>query len=162
MANYRVEGTSARVPEYSSGTGSAKAVRSTASGQTKRAAYAADKRRSAGRARTNARNMTAGFVAFLAVMICITMAACIQYLNLKEIITTQTNQNERLASELSTLKSENDALLENVNNSIDWNYIKETAINDLGMKYATEDQIVWYNTDGNRYIRQYEEVPSGR
>ncbi len=158
MAKYRVEGTSARAPEYHPDGQYVQTVTHTGRTASKPRSRSASVRRK----RASAKNMTAGFVAFLAVMICITMAACIKYLNLKEIITTQTNQNEKLASELSTLKSENDALLENVTNSIDWEYIRDTAINELGMNYATEDQIMWYNTDGNRYIRQYEEVPSSR
>ena len=72
----------------------------------------------------------------------------------------QMNRNEKLESELVSLRSENDALLENINSSVDWNAIKDTAINKLGMKYAEEDQIVWYNTDGRSYIRQYQDVPS--
>ncbi len=159
MANYRVDGTSARADAYR--VESDYIYEAYSGVPKKRRKTTAVKRSRQEQKRANAKMMTAGFVAFLAVMICITMAASIKYLNLKEIITTQTSRNEELASELNTLKSENDALSENITNSIDWNYVRDTAINRLGMNYATEDQIVWYNTDGNRYIRQYEEVPSG-
>ena len=39
-------------------------------------------------------------------------------------------------------------------------FVRDMAINQLGMKYATEDQIIWYsNNTTNSYVRQYQEVP---
>ena len=84
---------------------------------------------------------------------------CVRYLRLKETITAQISENEKLESMLVSLRSENDALLECISNEVDWNYIRDVAVNKLGMKYATEDQIVWYNTDDCCYVRQYLEVP---
>lgn len=112
------------------------------------------------RNRKKALRMSRGYVIFLAFISIMTVLMCVQYLKLKETITSQMNRNEKLESELVSLRSENDALLENINSSVDWNAIKDTAINKLGMKYAEEDQIVWYNTDGRSYIRQYQDVPS--
>ncbi len=103
---------------------------------------------------------SAGFVLCFCVIVGIVVISCVRFLNLKEVLTTQSEENERLTTQLSRLKSDNDALSENVQNSIDWTYIKDTAINDYGMKYATKDQIVWYHTDGSSGIRQYKEVPS--
>ena len=99
------------------------------------------------------------YVVFLALISLATVFMCVYYLRLKATITAQVSMNEQLESRLHTLRSENDALYENVNNEVDWNYIKDVAIGELGMKYATEDQIVWYNTDDSSYIRQYVEVP---
>lgn len=112
------------------------------------------------RNRKKALRMSRGYVIFLAFISIMTVLMCVQYLKLKETITSQMNRNEKLESELVSLRSENDALLENINSSVDWNAIKDTAINKLGMKYAEEGQIVWYNTDGRSYIRQYQDVPS--
>ncbi len=97
---------------------------------------------------------------FLAMISLATVLMCVYYLRLKATITSQISMNEKLESQLVTLRSENDALYENVNNGVDWNYIRDRAIDELGMKYATEDQIVWYNTDDSSYIRQYVDVPN--
>ena len=37
--------------------------------------------------------------------------------------------------------------------------IKEKAINELGMFYATQDQIVYYSVDKTDYMNQYNEIP---
>ena len=122
-------------------------------------------RRASGKAavaknRSRATSVGRGYVVFLALISLATVFMCVYYLRLKATITAQMGVNERLESKLYTMRSENDALYENVNNEVDWNYIKDVAINELGMKYATEDQIVWYNTDDSSYIRQYVDVPS--
>ncbi len=111
------------------------------------------------RNRRKALAVSRGFVLFLAIMSCLTVLMCVQYLRLKETITAQTRVNNSLMSELNTLKSENDALLENVTNSIEWDHVKDVAINEMHMKYATEDEVVWYNTESSGYVRQYLDVP---
>lgn len=109
--------------------------------------------------RSKALSVNRAYVVFLALISIATVFMCVRYLRLKETITAQVTANEKLESRLISIRSENDALLEYVNNDVDWNYIKDTAINKLGMKYATEDQIVWYNTDDCCYVKQYQEVP---
>lgn len=104
--------------------------------------------------------MNAGYVVFLLAAAVATVWMCVRYLQLKETITAQVSANERLESQLVTLRSENDALYENVHNETDWNAVRDRAINEFGMKYAQEDQIVWYNVDDSCYIRQYGEVPA--
>ena len=110
--------------------------------------------------RRQALSMNRGYVFFLAFMSVIVVLMCIHYLQLKETVTTQTAANEKLASQLTNLKSENDALFESITNSTDWDHIRDVAVNELGMKYASEDQVVWYNTGSDGYVRQYEEVPA--
>ncbi len=156
---YAVDGSVARKPRavsrrYADAAG--RAAETVSQGRTKTRSKTAPRRR----IRTAAGTMTAGYVLFLAITVICTVFVCVQYLRLKETVTNQINTNESLASRLVTLKSENDALLESVNNSIDWAYIRDTAINELGMKYADQDQIVWYNSDDSRYVRQYEDVPA--
>ena len=37
--------------------------------------------------------------------------------------------------------------------------MKDRAINELGMQYATEEQIKYYTPGNNNYVRQYQDVP---
>ena len=110
--------------------------------------------------REKAQVVSAGYVCFLLAAAVATVWMCVRYLQLKETITAQVSANEKLESELVKLRSENDALYENVHNEIDWNTVRDRAINEFGMEYAQEDQIVWYNVDDSCYVRQYGEVPA--
>ena len=109
--------------------------------------------------RAQALSMSPLYVLFLAFVSVMAVLMCVYYLQMKEMVTSQVSQNAVLQSKLLTLQNENDALYENITNHIDWNHVKDVAINELGMKYATADQIVWYNTEGNGYVRQYQDVP---
>ena len=103
---YRVEGTAAYAPERALSReeeASSRIVRN----------------------REKARAVNLGFVIFLAFISIATVFMCVRYLRLKATITSQISANEKLESTLRQTRSENDALLENVNNALDWNYIKD-------------------------------------
>ena len=138
---YRVEGTAAYSPE--------RAVR-----ESDRVPAETGRRK-----KKNTLMISPGYVIFLALISSATVLMCVHYVRLKATITAQLSENRKLEDTLVSVRSENDALLENVNNALDWNHIKDVAINEMGMKYATEEQIVWYNTDESCYIRQYAELP---
>ena len=144
IVQYRVDGTAAYAPRTL-----------TPKGRTA-PDISADVRRN----RTKALSTGRAYVVFLAVIAVATVFMCVRYLQLKSTITAQVAANEKLESRLVSLRSENDALLENVNNGVDWNHIKDVAIDKLGMKYATEDQIVWYNSDDSYFVTQYCDVPA--
>ncbi len=116
------------------------------------------KSRKRARARRNSVLMNRSYVIFLAIMCIVTVLMCIRYLRLKEMIMTQNKQNIELRTKLSNARNENDALLESIQNNVDMNHIREVAINEFGMKYATEDQVIWYNGEDNGYVEQYREV----
>ncbi len=150
---YPVDGTAARVPVYQR-DGETRV--STGTRRTDRRRTAARRK---SRARLNASYLAA--VSFLSLVSVFCVALCIFYLQKKAVITEQVERNEKLAVTLTTMRSENDALEEDLENRIDWNYVRDVAVNQLGMKYADEDQIVWYNTDGSSFMTQYQDISSG-
>lgn len=112
------------------------------------------------RNRAKALSMDMRFVIFLGFAVTLLVLVCVRYLNLKAQLSAMTSENETLASNLTTLQSENDALLESVTNSVDWYTIRDRAIHEFGMDYADEDQIVWYNGDNSSEVKQYADVAS--
>jgi len=101
------------------------------------------------------------YVAFLAAACVAAIVICINYLHLKEMKTTAEVKNASLQYELTTIKSENDALYEDIVNSVDWDALRQTAEAVYGMHAAGEDQTVYYDAGEEGYVRQYREVPSG-
>ena len=149
----------------------AKAARRVRSGSEIKAAVASAGRagvsrgKSAGRTRSRGTSSVFGlearFMIFLVVALVTTVYGCIHYLSLREARIAQVREIESLNRRIMTLRSENDALQEGVDHSIDWDYVRTTAVEKLGMKYPDESRIIWYNTDCNDYLIQYREVPSG-
>lgn len=109
--------------------------------------------------RAKAMQMSPSYVVFLMVISVVTLCVCVQFLQMKSQLTTQTQTIEKKESQLSRLKADNDALYNTVMASVDIEYVKNTAINKLGMNYPTQDQIVYFDTAGNSYVRQYQDVP---
>ena len=103
--------------------------------------------------------LNAGYVIFLAVMCIATVYMCVYFLRLKENVTSLGRQNAQLQKELTELQTDNEARYQNITNNIDLDYIRDTAINKLNMKYADKDQIIWYNSASDGYAYQYIDVP---
>lgn len=111
------------------------------------------------RNRERALSMNAGSVAFLALAVCITLIGCVKYLTLQAEITERMNYISSLDSELSDLKSDNDETYNRINASLDLDEIKRIAIDELGMVYASQDQVVLYDNQESDYVRQFDDIP---
>ena len=110
------------------------------------------------RARALSRSMGIGYMLMLTAVCAITLFLCVHYLQLRS---QSINQNETIAameSSLSRRKADNDALENQLQTSLNLEEIKNTALSRLGLHYATESQIRYYNADNESYVRQYRTV----
>ena len=107
------------------------------------------------RAPKNNTGITAGYVFFLAVMLCVVGGFCFYYINITASITNDLKTIAKLEAQYTSLKAENDDYENRINGAIDLEAIKKKAMNDLGMQYANDDQIVKYESDDTDYVRQY-------
>lgn len=109
--------------------------------------------------REKARHMNPAYVMFLSVACVVTFVVCFRYIQLRSEITGRIENISTLETQLSDLKMENDAEYSRVTNSVDLEEIKRIAMEELGMVYADEDQVVMYEDKEAEYFRQYEDVP---
>lgn len=109
--------------------------------------------------RERARQMNLGYVVFLTIAAIAVLLTCINYLQLQSEITNRMNHISTLEAELNTMKVENDAEYNRVTSSVDLEHVKEVAIGELGMVYATEEQVRLYENQESDYVRQYEDIP---
>lgn len=106
--------------------------------------------------------MNPAFAVFLAFSVIATLFSCTLMLSMQAKVSAQNDSIMALQSELETLTDENNAYETRINNSVDLEQIRETAINRLGMVYPTEGQVVYYNLTQSDYVRQYRDVPALR
>jgi len=97
---------------------------------------------------------------FMSAAAVMTVAICILYLSLQASITSQTGRIADLQAQLTEATEANDARYNNINDSVSLSEIKDVAVNQLGMIYATPDQIITYSNPDNDYIKQYDEIPA--
>ncbi len=81
-------------------------------------------------------------------------AMMIQYIRLNSEITAITAVNTKLESRISDLRAENDEYYGRIMNSVDLEKVREVAIMDLGMVYASEGQVITYDSHMDDYMEQ--------
>lgn len=99
--------------------------------------------------------MNFSFVVFLTAALTVTAFTCIQYIKLQSSITTHVANISSLEKQLEELRAENDDMENRIKGSVCLEDIKKRAMDDLGMTYASQDQIVVYESDGTDYVRQF-------
>ena len=103
--------------------------------------------------------MGLGYVVFLTAACGLALWVCSGYLQLQADNTAIVKNIASLESQLSDLRTENDDEYNRVVTSVDLEKIRDIAINELGMVYAQEDQVVLYDSEGSDYVRQYADIP---
>lgn len=111
------------------------------------------------RNRERALYMSKSHVAFLTMCVGIVVFCAFSYVHLQADVTAKMRKVAALESQIADLKADNDARYNSVTTSVDLNYIKDAAMNRLGMNYATEDQIVYFTVENNNYMDQYSDIP---
>mgnify|MGYP004462476219 CR=1 FL=1 len=111
---------------------------------------------------STARGLRSSFgVAFTLVMAAAMAAIFIvlaRYISLNVAMTQKSKQVSNLRKELSTITMENDNMEMAINSSIDYDYIYKVATEELGMVYASQNQIVTYDSEDSEYVVQYKDV----
>lgn len=106
--------------------------------------------------------MNFGYIFFMMIAMLVVCVVLIGYVELQADITNKINHISKLESQLNDLRLENDESYTKIMSGVDLEEIKRIAINELGMKYAKDGQVITYSGEGSDYVRQYKEIPSGK
>lgn len=109
--------------------------------------------------REKARHMNLGYVLFLSCAVIAAGFILTIYIGLQSDITNSIKNISRLESQLNALKLDNDEEYSRITSSVDLEEVKRVAIQELGMKYAEEGQIVIVEGGGSDYMRQMADIP---
>lgn len=118
-----------------------------------------NRRKAARRNQERALSMNRAFVTFLTGCVAASAFVAVSLIQIRSNVTQQMKEVATLESQVADMKADNDARYKEITTSMDLNSIKDAAINRLGMKYASQDQIVYYSVDNNNYMDQYNEIP---
>ena len=106
--------------------------------------------------------MNFGYIFFMMIAMLVVCVVLIGYVELQADITNRINHISKLESQLNDLRLENDEAYTKIMSEVDLEEIKNIAINELGMKYSKEGQVITYSGEGRDYVRQYKEIPKGK
>ena len=111
-------------------------------------------RRRAAELRRN--RLLTGYMIMAVMFTCVTLVG---YVGLQTSVTTRMAHIASLENQLSSVNADNKAAESRIATTTNLTDIKDRAINELGMVYATSSQIVYYNVDGSDYMSQYQDIP---
>lgn len=109
--------------------------------------------------RMQSESMSLGYVVFLSAMVLVSAFLAVRYLNYQAEISGIKSNIHSLKSNIEVISSQNDAVSYDINAYIDINRIIDTALNELGMIMANEEQIKYFQKNVDEFMNQYADVP---
>ena len=109
--------------------------------------------------RKKALHMNPAYVAFLTIAAVLALGVCVWYLQVRAELTSRSENITLLQQQLAQAKEENNTRYNAVVDSINLETVRDKAINEMGMVYANQDQIITYQNPVNDYVKQYEDIP---
>lgn len=109
--------------------------------------------------RNRQRAMAIGKETLVAYTIALIIAVCtaVSLIKIQSSAIILSRQNTALESKIADLEADNNARYKELTSKINLNEIKQRA-QELGMKPADENQIVYYEVEHKNYMDQYENV----
>ena len=111
------------------------------------------------RNREKALYMNLPYVMFLTAAMVMTALMLIGYLQVQSRLTVSVEKVAKMESQLNDMRLSNDEQLERINSAINMEEIKRIAVEELGMTYAREGQVVRVSAEGSDYVRQLVDMP---
>ena len=114
----------------------------------------ADLRMVARRSREHAIQMNLRYAMFLAFLVTVLTLCLVGYIKLKADISDTNKQISSLESQLNELRASNNEVYNEIVGNVDLEEIRRIAIDEFGMKYANQDQIVVYSETKGDLVHQ--------
>lgn len=109
--------------------------------------------------RERAKHMSAGYVLFLCAALVSAGIILVYYIGLQSDITNSVKHIAALERQLNALKVANEEDYTRISSKVDLEEIRRIAIQELGMQYAKEGQIISFASENSDYVKQMAEIP---
>lgn len=111
------------------------------------------------RNRKRATSISPGYAKFLVAASVCAVCICIMFLRLQSDIVSRSEHITELQENLADLTEENDTAYQAAENSVNLEQIREKALNELGMVYASQGSVVEYDGPQENSVIQYNDIP---
>lgn len=109
--------------------------------------------------RRRALSMNTAYVVFLASAAILSVIICFMYLRLQSETVSRSENITALQKELADLTEKNDAAYQAAADSINLNTVRDKAVNELGMVYASQGSVVPYKNPTTDCVKKYNDIP---
>ena len=109
--------------------------------------------------RRRALSMSTAYAVFLASAAIFAVVICFLYLRLQSETVARSESITALQRELAELTEKNDAAYQAAADSVNLNTVRDRAVNQLGMVYASQGSVVSYKNPTTDCVKQYNDIP---
>lgn len=109
--------------------------------------------------RNRAMSINPAYAVFLAVASVCAVMLCMMYLKLQSDVMNRSENVTALQQELADLTEANDTAYNAAADSVNLKEIKDRAMNEMGMVYASEGTVIEYDSPTGSYVKQYSDIP---
>lgn len=99
------------------------------------------------------------YAVFLGLAAICAVAVCVLYLNLQSDVISRSENVTALQEQLTDLTEANDTAYNAAADSINLEMVREKAMNEMGMVYASEGTVIEYDSPSGGYVKQYSDIP---
>lgn len=111
------------------------------------------------RNRNRALSINPAYAGFLAVAAVIAVLVCVCYLRLQSDIVSRAENITALQEELAAVTEANDTAMHAAEDSLNLEEVRAKAVNELGMVYFAQGNIVEYDAPVKESVKQYSDIP---
>lgn len=95
----------------------------------------------------------------LTIAIAATLYFCIELLMLQHQVSKMEKDIVSMEQSLNAERNKNNAAYEQINMVYDLDYVYSIAVNDLGMVYPNNNEVITFEATDDSYVRQYADIP---
>ena len=102
-------------------------------------------------------------VPYVLVLLAVTLLfgyLCFSYLKVQASINATMNRIANMEEQLAEARSENAVRVNRLEVQMDLDEVYRIAVNEMGMVYPNENEVVEYTEQMREYVRQYENIPN--
>lgn len=103
--------------------------------------------------------LSLGSLLMLSIAIVATLSICVEYLKLQSDVNHMEKTIISMERTLSNLKEVNEASYDQINMVYDLDYIYRVAVEEFGMVYPNNNEVITYRSSNDNYVRQYRDIP---
>lgn len=115
--------------------------------------------RQVARNRNRAMSISPAYAVFLAAAAICAVFVCVMYLNLQSSVVSCSENVTAMQEELAELTEDNNTRYNAAADSVNIETVKDRAMNEMGMVYASQGTVVEYDRPSGDYVKQYSDIP---
>ncbi len=97
--------------------------------------------------------------AYMVMAVALACAILYSYVRLQSNITISLKQISVMQNKLEAVRAENDATQKRLATAVSLEDIKTDVTENLGMRYATDSQIIYFEVENTDFMSQYSDLP---